>query len=347
MTRLRLTLALTTLTLVAAGCSIGEAARGPLHQETYSWDGDVPAGGWLRVRDINGSVRVSPSADGLVHLTAAKRWHRGSAGDARIETPLEGDSRYICALWGDASRCGAHTTNDGKSMGGLFGGRSDMAVDMGIAIPRDVKLQVETVNGSLIIGGATGAIHASTVNGDIALGAHGRELHASTVNGGISARLDDVAPDASIHFETVNGNVTLELPPAANADVDMSTAVGSLQNTLRFTSASPSDNPKELHGVLGSGGGSIHLETVHGKVSLQPLSNGASVAASAASAGDAAAAAAVLDGQFSAVTRDSLRAAVQAIQTHAREIARQARAQADARVMENQRRRAADPPQPE
>lgn len=275
MARLRLSLspspALAALIVAAIACDTGGASRGPQHQETITWTGSVPSGGWLKVRDLNGSVRVSPSPDGLVHVAALKHWHRGSASAAHVETPQVGDTRYICALWGTQMTCGDNGGGDDHSLGRLFGRGSDMAVDLGIQIPRGVKLGVQTVNGSLTIGGATNDITLETVNGSIALGAHAGQVHAETVNGRIEARIDSVAPDAAVHLETVNGSVTLELPPQVNANIDLSTTIGAVRNGLPLASASPSDDAKTLRAVLGKGGGSVHLETVHGDVSLQPL----------------------------------------------------------------------------
>ena len=96
----------------------------------------VPAGQWIRVRNVNGEVRVRPSTSDRVEITATKTWRRGDPKDVRIESYKASDgSILVCAFWTENATCdenGYQSHNDGwrarpeqRRRGGLRGPRAE------------------------------------------------------------------------------------------------------------------------------------------------------------------------------------------------------------------------------
>jgi DUF4097 and DUF4098 domain-containing protein YvlB len=122
------------------------------------------------------------------------------------------------------------------------------------------------VNGEVDGDGLQANAEGHTVNGSIRLVTTGYAL-ANTVNGSINATMGraDWPDDAS--FKTVNGEITLRLPTALNADVRAQTTNGSIKSELPITVTGQIEN-KRLQGTLGSGGHRLALTTVNGSITL-------------------------------------------------------------------------------
>lgn len=241
---------------------------------TWEWQGDVPRGEWLHLRNLNGPVEVDSSDDGRVAVEATKHWRRGRPGDVEIVTVKEDDGMYICALYGDNSQCGSegyHTNTNVSWLRRLLGHRNDVTVAFEVHVPRGVKVDVSTVNGPVTVDGVAAEVKATTVNGPIKAETAVGPMKATTVNGPIVARIDSLVGTGDITLTTVNGSVTAELPDRLDADLDLSTINGrfSTDYPLRVTG---SVNPRHLRTTLGSGGRQIRLKTVNGSVTLRRVS---------------------------------------------------------------------------
>jgi DUF4097 and DUF4098 domain-containing protein YvlB len=68
-------------------------------------------------------------------------------------------------------------------------------------------------------------------------------------------------------FTTVNGEVTLHMPAAINADVRLSTVSGSIRSDFPLQ-VSNDPGPQHAEGVLGGGGQRLDVTTVNGGISL-------------------------------------------------------------------------------
>src|SRR6476620_4749257 len=77
-------------------------------ENAFNWNGKVPAGRWIRVRNLNGPLTVGAASGDNVEVTAVKRWRRGDPSVVHFETQKVGpndESVLICALWGERARC--------------------------------------------------------------------------------------------------------------------------------------------------------------------------------------------------------------------------------------------------
>ena len=125
-------------------------------------------------------------------------------------------------------------------------------------------LSAHTVNGSIDASGLQSDTDAATVNGSVTV-ATSSSARASTVNGSIKAALGQ-APKAGT-FSTTNGDVTVQLPTSANANVRASTVNGNIKSDFPLL-IDTTRSPKQASGAIGAGGQELAISTVNGSVRL-------------------------------------------------------------------------------
>ncbi len=256
-----------TLGSLALVASLALPAAGQERQtdNSFKWSGQIPAGSWIHVENLNGTITVGAASGSEVQVTAVKRWRRGDPATVHFDTKKAGDNVVICALWGERSSCddrGSHN-NDNR------GNHNDVSVDFNVLVPRGVKVGVSTVNGSVTVDGATAEVEAETVNGEVGVTTSGGPVNASTTNGSVRVRMGQVGPSDRMSFGTVNGSVSVEFPGDFGGDVDLSTVNGSLITNFEMTISGRLD-PKHLRAHIGKPGDArMRLETVNGNVELR------------------------------------------------------------------------------
>jgi hypothetical protein len=237
--------------------------------KAFSWNGNVSAGRWVRIKNLSGSITVGQASGDKVEVTASKSWRRGDPSVVRFTANTIGESLVICALWGDNSSCnerGYHMRSDRNDRGMR---NNDVNVDFHVLLPKGVKISANTVNGAVTIDGATAEIDAETVNGEVDVSTTGGRVNAQNVNGNVRARLGRIDSDEGMRFETVNGSVIVEFTGDFGGDVDLQTVNGSLNTNFEMTVSGRLD-PKHLRAHIGKPGGPrLKLETVNGNVELR------------------------------------------------------------------------------
>jgi hypothetical protein len=240
--------------------------------EPFNWSGRVPAGGWIRIRNLSGSITVGAATGDNVEVTATKRWRRGDPNSVRLETKKFGpgnESMLICALWGERSSCDEHSYQSRSDDNDRGMRNNDVNVDFRVLVPRGVKVGVSTINGTVTVDGATSEVDAGTINGDIDVTTSGGPVNAHNINGDVRARLGKVDSDAPMEFKTITGNVSVEFGNDFGADVNLHTLNGSLNTNFEMTISGRLD-PKRLRTHIGRPGGPrIQISTVNGNVELK------------------------------------------------------------------------------
>ena len=239
-------------------------------ENAFSWTGKIPAGSWVRVRNLNGSVDVQPGTGTDTEVKAEKKWRRGDPQDVRFEVIKDGDNVTICALWFERSSCDAESYNTPRDHGDRGRRNNDVNVHFTVKLPRGVKVLTSTVNGGIDIRGASAEAIAHTVNGEVAVATTTGPVEASTVNGGVRVRMDEIEGSGDMDFSTVNGSVTVEAPASLNAEVRMSTVNGGVNSDYPLT-ITGRIQPKSIRGTIGTGGRQLKLTTVNGSIALRKL----------------------------------------------------------------------------
>ncbi|MFP5353895.1 MAG: DUF4097 family beta strand repeat-containing protein [Gemmatimonadota bacterium] len=251
--------------LAASALATPAAAQG---RPDFTWEGAIPRGRWLYVRNLNGSIRVDKASGDKVEVTAEKRVRRGSGDEVRIEArKLANDEVIICAIWFENTTC----DEDGYRTRGndRWNRRNEVSVEFTVHLPDGVKLVSSSVNGAIRIDGATSEIDASTVNGSINASTSGGPVRAQTVNGGIEVRMRDAGTE-DLEFETVNGSIEIELPADLDAELDMRTVNGRVSSDFPLT-ITGRINPRHIRATIGKGGRRLKVSTINGSVDIRKM----------------------------------------------------------------------------
>jgi DUF4097 and DUF4098 domain-containing protein YvlB len=244
------------------------AAQGS--ERAFSFNERIPSGEWVRVKNVNGEIRVTPSSSDRVEITATKRWRRGDPKDVRIESRKTGNGGIlVCAFWTENATC-SETGYSSHDEGRNRNRNNDVAVDFEVRIPKGVKVGVSSVNGQVSVEGATDEVMASTVNGGVNATSSGGPVTGSTVNGSVHARMGRLTGDEDLNFSSVNGTVVAEFGTDIDANIELSTVNGRFQTDWPVTITGRVD-PRHLRATLGKGGRRIRLSTVNGNVELRKM----------------------------------------------------------------------------
>lgn len=214
----------------------------------------LTANGSVSLSNINGNVEITGWERNEVQIDAVK-----SASDQqkldnmKIEVDASSSSVEI------ETKFPEHMINNNPG-----------SVQYTLHVPQNAHIdKINLVNGSLTARKLTNEINASLVNGKIQAADLTGEADLATVNGGIDAAYNSLKDVREIKLKSVNGAITLTLPPSPNADVDASVVNGSISTDFPLTVKGHFVG-KSMSGTLGSGGVHIELNNVNGSIRLQP-----------------------------------------------------------------------------
>jgi hypothetical protein len=252
---------LLSIGLIGAAALVAAPARA---QVDFEWTGQLAPGQSVEVIGVNGSIRASAARGGNIAVTAVKIASRSNPAEVRFETVPHAGGVTICAIYpspdGQPNECrpGGRGRNNTRN--------NDTRVDFTVQVPAGIGLLARTVNGSIRAEGLQSDTEGTTVNGSVDVSTTG-SARATTVTGSINATMDRAVWPNGGKFTTVNGAVTVRLPPAVNADVRLSTVSGGIQSDFPVQ-VSTDPGPKHAEGILGAGGQRLDVTTVNGEISL-------------------------------------------------------------------------------
>lgn len=247
-----------------------------VEHNAFTWEGRVPAGRWLYVKNLNGPVRVEAASGDQVVITA-DRATRGDADPRQVrfvaQKAEDGQGEVVCALWGASSTCDEHGYHGERHSGdcGGNGCNGSVSVAFTVRVPRGVRVDLATVNGGLDVRGATADVVANAVNGSVHAETGGGPVSARTVNGSVWARMLGTGDARDLEFSSVNGSVTVEMPASLGAEVELSTVNGRVGTEFPVTISGRID-PRRLRATIGDGSRHVRLRTVNGSVELRRAS---------------------------------------------------------------------------
>jgi hypothetical protein len=261
--RLRISLLAAVLWMMVGFGSALVSAQRPATD--FQWRGVVLQGSAVEIKGVNGDVTAGPAAGNEVEVTAVRKGRRSNPEDVRIEVVQHGDGVTICAVYPDVN--GRANECRPGSEGRMNVRDNDVSVQFTVRVPAGVRFVGRTVNGDVEADGMTGPVDLRTVNGsaNFSTSSYGE---ASTVNGSIRGTMGSAAWNDDLGFKTVNGSITLHLPPDTGADVRATTVNGDISTDFPM-SVTGRVNPRRLSGTIGSGGRSLELDTVNGSITLR------------------------------------------------------------------------------
>jgi hypothetical protein len=237
----------------------------------------------LVIDNITGFIEVTASTGGSVEMDIEKTlsgWSEDRLALARKEISLTTtqEGGLVRVLVDGPFRC--HCSDNSVS----FHGHQvyDFKYNFKVRVPRDVKLELRTVNDSHItVEGTAGDYMISNVNGPIEM----KEVEGSgtvhTVNGGVKV-LYARNPTGATSFKSVNGSLDISFRTGLNADVKMKTMNGGLYTDFDISTLPIASSPAEyrngkfvwssrrMTGVrIGRGGPELQFETLNGDVMIK------------------------------------------------------------------------------
>jgi hypothetical protein len=214
------------------------------------------------IKNTNGPIEVVAGHSDTLFVHAEKSWRHSDPQSVQLIPVLTARGLTICAMWeAREMRCqegGDYRLNGVK--------KNDVAVRITVELPRNVPIEVGTVNGGLQIDGVSAPVEASTVNGRIMVNTSTGPVKATTINGSIEAVMQSLT-SGDVRLTTVNGSVMAGLPPKINANIDAETVNGRVETDFPVQ-IQGKISTRHLRGTIGTGGPMLRFVTVNGSITL-------------------------------------------------------------------------------
>lgn len=246
------------------------AAASPLAAQDFHWTGHLAAGKRLEIKGVNGAIRALATTGDEIDVSARKSGHRSDPDEVEIKVVPSEDGVTICALYPTPRRARHENSCEPGDEWSSNTENNDVEVDFTVKLPAGIDFFGRTVNGDLEADNLGADADVSTVNGSVDVSAAGH-VEAATVNGSIRAAMGRADWQSVAKFSTVNGGITLTLPPNLSADVRAETVNGDLETDFPLT-VTGRFGPRHLRGTIGNGGRSLELSTVNGSIHLRKAS---------------------------------------------------------------------------
>jgi hypothetical protein len=256
--------------------------------------------GSFRIYNMTGSVRVevwekdtvavsgTMSREGGAHLLIGGNARGGKMG-IESSNDLDQPPAHLIVRIPSKSRIWIKSATASVTLVGVRGGADVFSTSGNIHfVGTPDQLNLETMDGNIDVSAEGVWIRAKTASGTITLRGRGEDVAATTVSGAITllssgmrrARAETVsgdiafagtlARDGALEVESHSGKVDVLLPSDLNAELDLSTYHGLIQNTF-----DPARTPRrsasglELHFTAGEGGARVDIRTFKGTILLR------------------------------------------------------------------------------
>jgi hypothetical protein len=254
--------------------AIARATRGVINlprmvkrsADDFQWRGTVQPGGMIEVKGVNGDVTAMTGSGPDVEVTAQRRARRNNPEEVRLEVVEHAGGVTICAVYPSKDASRPNECRPGTE-GRMNVQNNDVSVRFVVRVPAGVRFAGRTVNGDVDAQELHGPVTIATVNGSttFSTSSYGE---ASTVNGSIRGVMGTAAWNDDLAFHTVNGSITLDLPPDLAAEVRATTVNGEISTDFPMT-VTGRISRRQITGTIGAGGRKLDLETVNGSVRLR------------------------------------------------------------------------------
>lgn len=213
----------------------------------------LPAGS-IAVHAMNGGIDVTGENRSDVAL------------EARVTAwaPTEAEANHLLGqIMIDTTNGDVHDSGPRPS----FFGHSGYSIDYHLHVPEHIAADLHTTNGGIELTRLTGNLRFETTNGGVNLDQLSGDVEGHTVNGGLNISLaGDRWQGQGLHAGTTNGGVDMRIPDHYSAHLETATVNGGI--SVDFPVTIQGEIKNHLNTDLGSGGPTIHVQTVNGGISI-------------------------------------------------------------------------------
>jgi len=228
------------------------------------WDGDGER--VCEIREMTVSARNALHIDGGPN--GGIRVHGWDGSEIRVFARVEAHASSLDHARSMVEEVAIRT--DGTvSATGPDGGRGRWwSVSFEAFVPREMDLDLETVNGGVRIAVVAGRIRFHVTNGGVTLDGLGGDVQGSSTNGGIRLALDGSSWNGTgVDVRTTNGGVSIMVPDGYSAHLETGTRNGGMQFDFPITLQGRLN--RDIAVDLGSGGAPIRVKTTNGSVMVK------------------------------------------------------------------------------
>jgi len=223
------------------------------------------SGGELILENTNGSVSVESWDKDEVRIESEKVV---KAGSRRKAEKIMEDVRIDIERGEDYLEIKTRLPRRGSGFWDwIFGEAGNIHVEYRLYVPKNLKLDTNTVNGRVHIAEVGGQIRIKSTNGRIKAYRVEGSVNAKTTNGGIEVEFADFDEDEDMSFKTTNGDIKVIFPKDLRAYVDASTTNGRIKTDFPIEVRGELSKRK-LRGQINGGGARIDLHTTNGSITI-------------------------------------------------------------------------------
>ena len=206
--------------VAAAAQSVTESR---VWSESFAVSGPEPK---LKISNIWGTVRVRPGPDGIITITVDET--RSAPDQERFDRSLELLDVDIQSGPDEVSIVVGEPVRGWQRGDSCRGCRADFQFD--VTVPAGTKLDLGTVmDGAIDVSGVAGTVSASNVNGPIRAHELSNCENLESVNGELDVSFGK-SPASDCDIETINGDITLQLPGGSGLDVSLDQFNGRMES---------------------------------------------------------------------------------------------------------------------
>ena len=134
------------------------------------------------------------------------------------------------------------------------------------------EVRVSTASGDVLLKNTSGAIRATTASGEMRVRDAIGTVTAQSASGNVEVDIARLEGTDDMKFSSASGDVNVRLPANLDADVDMSTASGSVKTTFPLQIEKREYGPgSHARGRVGNGSRRLRVSSASGNVSLTSL----------------------------------------------------------------------------
>jgi hypothetical protein len=232
----------------------------------FHWQGSLKAGQTLEVVNTNGEIGANRASGDAARVAGVRR---GGNENLFVEVVEYAEGVTICAVYakdktpGHCHRGGV--SSDSGKWNLWHGDRAKINFD--VQVPRGVRLNAMTTNGSVHCVNLDSVVEAATTNGNVEVSTS-EWASARTTNGGVRVSMGNAKWSGELELLTTNGSVHVTLPASAEFRVNAATTNGGISSDFPIT-VQGRFGPKSLSGTVGGGGRELKVTTTNGGIDLK------------------------------------------------------------------------------